>query len=124
MLTCLVPAGGKLVHGEGTQVFQTLEDPGTGSQGDWFPWSSEAGCARRAGAGEKGVPGSRPDPHSIWSSLKIQGVWGQGRSGFLICGSMVRYGRKLAVLGVRLRNITESILGVDLGGFGSFTVRI
>lgn len=61
----------------------------------------------------------------LWFSLKIQGVcWGQGRSGFLICGSMVRYERKLAVLGVQLRNITESILGVDLGGFGSFTVRI
>lgn len=76
------------------------------------------------GQGRRGFQDRAPDPHSIWSSRKIQGVWGQGRSGFLICGSMVRYGRKLAVLGVRLRNITESILGVDLGGFGSFTVRI
>lgn len=50
-----------LIQGVGPRVFQILEDPGTGCQGDCFPWASEADCVRRAGAEEKVVPGSLPE---------------------------------------------------------------
>lgn len=124
MLTSPVSAGRMLIQGVGPWVFQILEDPGTVSQGDCSSWASEAVCVRRAGAEEKVVPGSRPEPLSMVFLEDSAVGWGVGRSGSLVCGSLVRYGRELAILRVGLQNITESIPGMDLGEFDSFTVRI
>lgn len=70
------------------------------------------------------VLGSRPEPLAMVFPENSGGGWGVGRSGSLVCGSLERCERELALLRVLLQNITESIPGMDLGEFDSFTVRI
>lgn len=113
-----------LIQGVGPRVFQILEDPGTGVKVTASPGLQKQTVSAGLGQRRRWFQDRSLRPLSTVFLEDSSGGWGVGRSGSLVCGSMVRYGRELAILIVHLQNITESIAGMDFGEFDSFTVRI